>query len=125
MVDGVVLRLRCWLVPDRARALHDVYLQARPVTTDQPMQTSFLSQPGGEDGASDRAVQIERVRARWGLRRRQTEVLAALVHGRSNKEIAAALGCAEVTVEYHVTSLFRRTGVSNRAALVSRFWREP
>jgi hypothetical protein len=38
--------------------------------------------------------------------------------GVSNKEIAEALGCAEVTVENHLTALFRRSGARSRAGLV-------
>jgi DNA-binding NarL/FixJ family response regulator len=49
---------------------------------------------------------------------RQREVLAGILRGLSNKEIAAELGLAEVTVEGHVTSLLGRAGVSHRIALV-------
>jgi DNA-binding NarL/FixJ family response regulator len=62
--------------------------------------------------------------SQWRLTRRQTEVLALLAQGGSNKEIAAALGCAEVTVEFHVTALLRKAGVDGRAVLIARFWTE-
>lgn len=58
----------------------------------------------------------------WGLTRKQSRVIAELVIGKANKEIAAALGCAEVTVEYHLTAIRRKTGLDGRAALISRFW---
>lgn len=59
---------------------------------------------------------------RFGLTPRQVEVMERLVQGESNKDIAAWLGCAEHTVELHVTGLLRRAGVTNRAELVARFW---
>ena len=48
---------------------------------------------------------------------RQREVLELLVSGRSNKEIAAALGIEARTVKMHVASLMRKAGVTNRIAL--------
>jgi DNA-binding NarL/FixJ family response regulator len=48
---------------------------------------------------------------------REKEVLAMLVAGCSNKEIAAPLGIEERTVKAHVSKLFRKVGVSNRVML--------
>lgn len=45
---------------------------------------------------------------------RETEVLACLVHGQSNKEIAAALGLAEGTVRIHLSNIFDKLGVHDR-----------
>jgi DNA-binding NarL/FixJ family response regulator len=56
----------------------------------------------------------------WGQRPvtvREKEVLAMLVAGRSNKEIAAPLGIEERTVKAHEAKLFRKLGVSNRVTL--------
>jgi len=60
----------------------------------------------------------------WKLTRRQTEVMRLIARGDANKEIAASLGCAEGTIELHVTALLRRVGVSSRTQLVARFWSE-
>ncbi len=46
---------------------------------------------------------------------RQTEVLAELARGRSNKEIARALGMSEPTVKGHLVTIFRVLRVRNRA----------
>lgn len=56
---------------------------------------------------------------------RQAEVLSLLVRGRSNKAIAAELGCAEATVEIHVGVLFKKSGCGSRCEMVSRFWSGP
>lgn len=48
------------------------------------------------------------------LTERQIEVLALIVRGLSNKEIARALGLSEKTVKVHVGSLFKALEVANR-----------
>ncbi len=50
------------------------------------------------------------------LSRRQIEVLALLVQGLSNKQIARALGLAQGTVKIHVGVLFQKLGVTSRTA---------
>ncbi|WP_457422141.1 response regulator [Roseateles sp. P5_E7] len=49
------------------------------------------------------------------LTQRQAEVLAELVKGRSNKEIARELGMGEPTVKGHLVTIFRILRVRNRA----------
>jgi len=56
---------------------------------------------------------------------RQAEVLSLLVRGRSNKAIAAELGCAEATVEIHVGVLLKKSGCGSRCEMISRFWSGP
>jgi DNA-binding NarL/FixJ family response regulator len=47
---------------------------------------------------------------------RQQDVLDLLVQGKTNKEIASALGLGEGTVKIHMAAIFRYFGVNNRAA---------
>jgi DNA-binding CsgD family transcriptional regulator len=68
---------------------------------------------------------LERASGTWKLTPRQTEVLAEVVAGRANKEIARQLGCAENTVELHVTRLLRKADVTSRSQLISQFWSAP
>lgn len=65
---------------------------------------------------------LEEWRTRHRLTERKARVLAHLVRGETNKEIAVALDCAENTVELHVTWLLKAAGTSSRAALIARFW---
>ena len=44
----------------------------------------------------------------------QTRVLSALASGHLNKQIAADLDLTEATVKAHLTSIFRKLGVTNR-----------
>ncbi len=56
--------------------------------------------------------------AEKNLSRRETEVLAALVKGISNRQIGEELGVEEVTVKLHLRRIYRKIGVSNRTQAV-------
>ncbi len=56
---------------------------------------------------------------------RQRQVLALLVRGYSNKQIASELSLGEGTVKIHVAALLRNLGVSNRAAAAAAGARLP
>ncbi|TAK12431.1 MAG: response regulator transcription factor [Anaerolineae bacterium] len=49
---------------------------------------------------------------------RELEVLARLADGLANKQIAAALGISDHTVKFHVSSIYTKLGVTNRAEAV-------
>ena len=53
------------------------------------------------------------------LTRRQSQVLACLCRGLSNKGIARDLEMSEKTVKAHITTIFRALGVSNRMQAVN------
>src|SRR5882672_11149903 len=59
-----------------------------------------------------------------GLTAREQEVHGLLREGLANKAIADALGCSVRTVEFHITNLMRKVGVSSRLELVARGRRE-
>jgi DNA-binding CsgD family transcriptional regulator len=59
---------------------------------------------------------------RWSLTRRQAEVLRLLALGHSNRALAASLGCAESTVELHVSAILDKAQCGSRAQLVARLW---
>jgi DNA-binding CsgD family transcriptional regulator len=68
------------------------------------------------------ATRVSLAQSRWGLTGRQTRVLEWIGTGASNKDIAGQLGCAKVTVENHITELYRRSGARSRADLVQRLF---
>jgi DNA-binding NarL/FixJ family response regulator len=51
---------------------------------------------------------------------RQKEVLELVAAGKSNKQIAIALGISEGTVKVHVNAAFRALGVHNRVSATTR-----
>jgi DNA-binding CsgD family transcriptional regulator len=57
--------------------------------------------------------------AAFTLTARERDVLACLLSGDANKDIAVRLGCSVRTVEFHVSSLLRKTGSTNRLQLVT------
>ena len=62
--------------------------------------------------------------ARLGLTQRESEVLSLLVAGLSNRAIAAKLVVSEETVKTHSRGIYRKLGVSDRAAAVTVALRE-
>lgn len=65
---------------------------------------------------------LARACARFGLTGRQREILGWLARGHSNKTIAALAGCAESTVELHVSAILERAQADSRAQLIARLW---
>lgn len=59
--------------------------------------------------------------ARTQLTHREDEVLRLAVSGQSNEEIAARLGISRRTVEAHMRTLFRKTGVARRGQLAGLY----
>jgi DNA-binding NarL/FixJ family response regulator len=62
--------------------------------------------------------------ARLGLTQRESEVLALLVGGLSNKAIAGRLVVSDDTVKTHLRSLYRKLGVNDRGGAVATALRE-
>ncbi len=55
-----------------------------------------------------------------GLTEREMQILYLLMDGYTNLNIATILGISENGVKFHVKNIFRKTGVSSRAELLSR-----
>jgi DNA-binding NarL/FixJ family response regulator len=110
--DGVADRLRAAL---RGQAPG---VQMARLSSDLPDLRLAIVQPA----AADPGPRIAVARARWGLTPRQAEVLHLVAQGMSNRAVAASLGCAEGTVELHVTSLLHKAECESRAQLVARLW---
>jgi DNA-binding NarL/FixJ family response regulator len=53
---------------------------------------------------------------RAGLSKREFDILAAVVRGLSNREIAREFWISEPTVKFHLTSVYRKLDVPNRTA---------
>ncbi len=54
----------------------------------------------------------------FGLTSRELQVIALIVAGYTNKDLATKLGISEHTAKHHLTNIFDKLGVSNRLELV-------
>ncbi|TQV69954.1 response regulator transcription factor [Exilibacterium tricleocarpae] len=87
-----------------------------------------IESSGGTEEATEEAASITtegqtdstEVRGTFKLTSRQRDVLALLVRGKSNKEIARALALSEGTVKIHCMAIFREMGVTNRTQAAIR-----
>ena len=62
--------------------------------------------------------------AHLGLTRREAELLVLLGQGTNPGEAARQLGVSSETVRTHTRNIYRKLGVSDRAAAVAVAWRE-
>jgi DNA-binding NarL/FixJ family response regulator len=81
----------------------------------------------GQEGVSDAIQALRRMKPsrsaagagrNFGLSSREMEVIALIVAGYTNKDLARELGISENTAKHHLTNIFDKLGVSNRLELV-------
>lgn len=120
------------------RGDYDMLLPARPGALaralEGPAALAGVGAQRGDGGSaswpdtSARAgidLRMRAAQAMWRLTARQVEVLRHVAEGASNKEIAERLGCAENTVELHVTKLLQKAQLPSRARLIAQLWGGP
>ncbi|MCM1129729.1 MAG: response regulator transcription factor [Alistipes senegalensis] len=83
---------------------------------DLPRQQDLPRDVYGQEGGDD-------LKARYpeDLTRREQEISRLVLSGKSNREIAACLGITERTTKAHLTAIFRKLHVQNRAQMIARF----
>ena len=84
--------------------------------------------PGRAAGAADTAARLQRDEfwpgVRQGLTQRESEILSYVVSGLSNRGIANKLVIGDETVKTHLSSIYRKLGVSDRTGAVATALRE-
>lgn len=53
-----------------------------------------------------------------GISRREKEVVELVIQGKKSKDIAIILGVSVSTIKGHLTSIYKKTGVTSRVELV-------
>ncbi|MBI5137169.1 MAG: helix-turn-helix transcriptional regulator [Nitrospirae bacterium] len=93
------------------------------------LKAEFISPPGsmGADRlvlvhvdtvSLKREIDFDGVRRRWGVSRREQDVLRLLYYGKSNREIAELLFISEYTVKDHIKAIMAKMSAGNRAEIV-------
>lgn len=54
------------------------------------------------------------------LTKREIEVLALVLEGKSSREVASALYCSKRTVDFHLARIYEKLQVSNRVQAMRR-----
>lgn len=84
--------------------------------------------PGMAARAADTAARLQRDEfwpgARQGLTQRESEILSYVVNGLSNRGIATKLVIGDETVKTHLSSIYRKLGVTDRTGAVTTALRE-
>jgi NarL family two-component system response regulator YdfI len=115
MRKGLGLGARGYLLKDtdRGTLFNTIRAAARGETLLKPEILEQLLAPEKKEGKSTQPEnQID-------LTDRELEVLAGVAGGERSKEIAYRLGITERTVKAHLSSIYSKLGVDNRAAAVS------
>ena len=96
-----------------------IYLCGATVQAPPPKVAPVQVQEAPPKPVIDQAAALQIARQLLAaLSSRQTDVLALVVRGQSNKAICRALALAEPTVKNHVTAILKALGVSNRTEAV-------
>jgi len=60
----------------------------------------------------------------YGLSERESQIVARIVRGKTNKEIGGELGISDKAVEKHISAVFEKWDVESRAEIAARAVRE-
>jgi DNA-binding CsgD family transcriptional regulator len=118
-VHGIDDAMRLWLPapPGRARS---VYLERTGKNYTERERTLLGLLRPHLARIRINAESRRRLDARWGLTKREAEVLGWVARGKTNAEIAAALFISPLTVRTHLENIFEKLGVRTRTAAAAR-----
>ena len=80
-----------------------------------------LAREAGDGSRARPAALMERIEGEAGLTAREKEIAMSVALGKTDMEIAGALGISVTTVRTHLKHIFAKLGVSNRTRLATRF----
>jgi len=73
--------------------------------------------PRNGDSENPASASSGSAETRFGLTKRELQIVDALVQAQTNKDIAETFGISEYTVKHHLTNIFDKLGVYNRVEL--------
>ena len=79
---------------------------------------SYIQEILGEQGATDQCIQAQPDN-KWKISPREYQIIELTKAGMTNKEIAAELCIAHITVAKTLSNIYRKVGASNKAEMVS------
>jgi len=68
----------------------------------------------------NRDHQLEEFCGRFGISRRESEIIREVLEGKSNKEIEDALCISSSTVKNHLYNIYQKVGINSRSELIHR-----
>jgi DNA-binding CsgD family transcriptional regulator len=119
--EGVGLRRALVAATSRFSAAVDTMWELTPLRgAATPVGFLAIRRPPSREIAIADALRI--VTRRWKLTTRQLEVLGLVARGLTNDVIAESLRIGKGTVEFHLSAIFDKAGVCNRATLIVRMY---
>ena len=98
---------------DLAQAIKVALSGGGNVLSPRVIQNLFESVEG-QNGMSNGSGDLTQPRPTGSLTQRETDILALLAEGKSNRDISRSLFLSEKTVKAHLAAIFRKLGVTNR-----------
>jgi DNA-binding CsgD family transcriptional regulator len=98
---------------------HEFYFEPRRIAGDEGnMQFLFVSVDKKKPETPAREIDFA---GAYSMSSQEIEVASLILQGFDNKRIAETLTISLSTVKFHVRNIFKKLGVSNRFALISKF----
>lgn len=126
-LNGTQLLKRCWQLVDELFRRYDVIAEEAIERVDDNTMLRVVPLSGEAVDCFAAFVEsvngrnaIERAVRRYGISKREADVLELLVNGLTTGQIAERLCISDATVGDHIKSLFRKTKANKRSELVSR-----
>jgi DNA-binding NarL/FixJ family response regulator len=115
-----VLPLRGWAIVPPDAGPEELQTAVQAAAQGMAAMPASLAGQVLASGVSAARTQAAGIEEQAALTARELEVLQLLSQGLPNKQIARLLSISEHTVKFHISSIYARLGVSNRAEAVSR-----
>lgn len=120
-IELVVARIRAWMDERRLSGAQKDPGFVVETGGEASLSLSFLGSIGQDEHlfrltGQTQASDSERLKQHFGLTSRESEVLAWIAKGKSNRDIGEILGLSSRTVNKHLEQIYVKLGVENRAS---------